>query len=153
MAVRRSSPSCATPGARSRRRRWRCCARRRPATPRCSGSRSATLRRRRPSVGADRPAELERRSGWTIQPEGACRAEVCVPLRSPFDVRDLAERLGMALVHDEEHGLWALGPESGPRALASAELPDIVLPDRHGRDFALRSLRGTKVFMIAWASW
>jgi hypothetical protein len=32
-------------------------------------------------------------------------------------------------------------------------LPDIVLPDRNGEDFALRSLRGTKVCMIAWASW
>jgi hypothetical protein len=59
----------------------------------------------------------------------------------------------MALVHDGAHHLWALGPESGGRALASAQLPDIVLPDRHGEDFALRSLRGTKVFMIAWASW
>jgi hypothetical protein len=59
----------------------------------------------------------------------------------------------MALVHDEKHGLWGLGPESGGRALTSAELPDIVLADRHGQDFALRSLRGTKVFMIAWASW
>ena len=38
-------------------------------------------------------------------------------------------------------------------AEGSFPLPDIVLPDRHGRDFALRSLRGTKVFMIAWASW
>ena len=59
----------------------------------------------------------------------------------------------MALVHDEQHGLWALGPASGGRALSSAELPDIVLPDRGGEAFALRSLRGTKVFMIAWASW
>jgi len=65
----------------------------------------------------------------------------------------MARRLGMALVHDEEHGLWALGPESGGRALHSAALPDIVLPDRQGRDFSLRSLRGTKVFMVAWASW
>jgi hypothetical protein len=99
------------------------------------------------------PAELDRRTGWTIKPEGACRGDVCLPLPKPFDVRDLAGRLGMALVHDEQHGLWALGPESGRRALQSARLPEIVLPDRHGEDFALRSLRGTKVFMVAWASW
>jgi hypothetical protein len=99
------------------------------------------------------PQELEARTGWTIKPEGACRGDVCVPLQAPFDVRDLADRLDMALVHDQRHELWALGPESGGKALASAQLPDIVLPDRDGRDFALRSPRGTKVFMIAWASW
>jgi hypothetical protein len=99
------------------------------------------------------PAELERRTGWTIKPEGACRDEECLALDAPFDVRQMAARLGMALVHDEKHAVWALGPESSGRALASAELPDIVLPDRRGQDFALRSLRGTKVFMIAWASW
>jgi hypothetical protein len=99
------------------------------------------------------PAELESRTGWTVKPEGACRGEVCVPLPEPFDVRELARRLGMALARDEPHGLYALGPESGGHALASAQLPEIVLPDRHGEDFALRSLRGTKVFMIAWASW
>jgi hypothetical protein len=99
------------------------------------------------------PSELEQRTGWTIQAEGACRAQTCVPLPEPFDVRELARRLGMALVHDERHGLWALGPEAGGPVLARTEMPDVVLPDRHGRDFALRSLRGTKVFMIAWASW
>jgi peroxiredoxin len=99
------------------------------------------------------PAEFERRTGWTIKPEGACRGEVCVPLRAPFDVRQLAQGLGMALVHEEKHDLWALGPQWGARALASAELPDIVLPDRRGQDFALRSLRGTKVLMVTWASW
>ena len=70
-----------------------------------------------------------------------------------IDVRVLAERLGMALVHDEAHGLWALGPESGGRALLSAELPEISLPDRHGNPFSLSSLRGTKVLLVAWASW
>jgi hypothetical protein len=104
--------------------------------------------------GIDRPPEeLEQRTGWEIKPQGACRGEVCVPLARPFDLRDLARRLGMELVHDEQHGLWAVGPESGGHALHSAELPDIVLPDRSGEDFALRSLRGTKVFMVAWASW
>jgi peroxiredoxin len=99
------------------------------------------------------PGELERRTGWSIKPEGACRGEVCVPLDAPFDVRQLAQRLRMALVHDERNGLWALGPESAGHALGSAELADIVLPDRRGQDFALRSLRGTKVLMITWASW
>jgi hypothetical protein len=100
------------------------------------------------------PADLETRTGWVVKPEGACRGDVCVPLPEPFDVAALADRLGMALVHDEAQGLWALGPESaGGHALTSAELPEIVLPDRTGEDFALRSLRGTKVFMIAWASW
>jgi hypothetical protein len=99
------------------------------------------------------PVDLERRTGWAIKPQGACRDDVCVPLPAPFDVRDLAERLGMALVHDAAHALWALGPPAGGRTLTSAELPDIVLPDRDGNDFALRSLRGTKVFMVAWASW
>jgi hypothetical protein len=99
------------------------------------------------------PAELESRTGWSIKPEGACRAGVCVPLGTPFDVRNLAERLRMALVYDEKHRLWALGPESSGHALQSAKLPEITLPDRNGVPLSLSSLRGTKVFMIAWASW
>ncbi len=99
------------------------------------------------------PADFERRTGWAIRPEGACRGTTCVPLEQPFDVHALARRLGMALVHDERHDLWALGPRAEGHALESAELPDIVLPDQHGQEFALRSLRGSKVLMVAWASW
>ena len=54
----------------------------------------------------------------------------------------------MALVHDSEHGLWALGPESGGRALLSAEMPHMTLPDRHGMPFSLSSLRGRKVLLV-----
>lgn len=102
------------------------------------------------------PAELERRTGWAIRPEGACKDDRCVPLPDGgerLDPRVLADRLGMALVEDERHGLWALGPDSGGRALASADAPDITLPDRHGKEFSLRDLRGTKVLLLAWASW
>ena len=101
--------------------------------------------------------ELEARTGWAIRPEGACKADRCVPLPERggdrVDVEVLAERLGMALVHDEAHGLWALGPESGGRALMSAELPEITLPDRHGNPFSLSALHGKKVLLVAWASW
>lgn len=101
------------------------------------------------------PAELEHRTGWSIRPEGACKGERCVPLPSDgrSDARVLAERLGMPLVEDEASGLWSLGPESGGRALASAEAPDFELPDLDGRLFRLGDLRGGKVLLYAWASW
>ena len=105
------------------------------------------------------PAELERRTGWSIKPEGACKDDRCVPLSSgggqegTVDARVLAERLGMPLVHDAASGLWCLGPEGGGRALTSARAPDLTLPDVDGTPFSLASLRGTKVLLVAWASW
>lgn len=102
--------------------------------------------------------ELERRTGWVIKPEGACKGELCVPLptmtgTAQVDARVLAERLGMPLLHDEVHAVWCLGPEAGGRVLSSAVLPDIVLPDLEGNPFALRELRGQKMLLVAWASW
>ena len=103
------------------------------------------------------PEELERRTGWKLEPAGACKGDRCVPLplgeERMLDVTVLAERLGMALLHDSEHALWALGPESEGHVLASADLPEITLPDHHGNPFGLRSLRGSKVLLVAWASW
>lgn len=91
-------------------------------------------------------------TGWEIKPEGACKSDVCVPLAGEFDVTRTAERLGMALVHDDEHGLWALGPESlAAHALVTAEAPDLVLDDIDGHEFHLSSLRGRKVVLVAWS--
>ncbi len=111
------------------------------------------------TVGID---ELERRTGWSIKPEGACLGDVCVPLpaeaRGPggaVDAAALSERLGMPLLHDEPHGLWALGPATVTgRALTTAKAPDLTLPRFPGGEpFELASLLGTKVVMVAWASW
>ena len=103
------------------------------------------------------PAALHRHTGWQIKPEGACKAHVCVPLPATggggLRAEVLADRLHMALVEDRAQGLWALGPESGGRALTSAIFPDLRLPDAQGEEFDLRSLRGQKIFLLAWASW
>jgi hypothetical protein len=108
------------------------------------------------------PGAFAAGTGWSITPEGACRGDVCVPLpdgaRAPagrVDVRVVAERLGMPIVPDEQHGLWALGPETSVtgRALATASAPELELPDFDGNPFRLSSLLGQKVLLVAWASW
>ena len=108
------------------------------------------------------PGEFERETGWAIKPEGACKAELCVPL--PADARDadgrvdvevVASRLGMPIVRDEAHGVHALGPETAVtgRALSTARAPELELPDFDGNPFKLSSLLGQKVVLVAWASW
>jgi hypothetical protein len=102
-------------------------------------------------------AELERESGWRLKPEGLCREDRCVPFAPPdpgsLDLASVAAALGMPLVADEPHSLWAFGAEAGGRALVSATAPDLELPDAGGAPFRLSSLRGQKVLLVAWASW
>ncbi|NHN38248.1 redoxin domain-containing protein [Pseudomaricurvus alcaniphilus] len=107
------------------------------------------------------PTQFEQRTGWSIKPQGACKGEQCVPL--PANARNangslngavVAEALGMPLIKDEKHQLWALGPESlTGRALTTAQAPHLVLPDLEGKLFELASLRGKKVLLTTWASW
>ena len=101
-------------------------------------------------------SEFEAATGWRLKPEGACQGNVCIPLSRPagdtIDVARVANDIGMPLVAAPEHGLWALGPASiGSRALASAQAPDLRLPDLNGKEFRLSSLRGQKVLLYAWA--
>ena len=101
--------------------------------------------------------EFERQTGWSIEPEGACKDGRCLPLPEPpsgvIELPVIAGQLNMPLIVDEQAGLWCLGPEAGGRALTSAVAPEIELPDWRGETFRLSSLRGKKVLLVAWASW
>lgn len=102
---------------------------------------------------------LARETGWEVKPEGACRDEQCVPLPAgalrdgQVDLAAFADRLGRPLLHDEDHGVWSLGPQGGGRAMTSVQAPDLVLPTLTGEPFPLSALRGKKVLIAAWASW
>lgn len=102
----------------------------------------------RPDVS---PAEFARLTGWEIKPEGACKDDACVPLGGqPFDVANTAERLGMALVQDDQ--VWALGPATlTGKVLTTTDTSDFALPDLDGNEFRLSSLQGQKVLVVAWA--
>lgn len=101
--------------------------------------------------------DVETGTGWQLKPEGACKGDVCIPLTdSPdgdtVDVASLADQMGLALVADDAHGIWSLGPEAiGDRTLVTAQAPELRLPDLDGNEFSLSSLRGQKVLMVAWS--
>jgi hypothetical protein len=99
------------------------------------------------------------RTGWVAKPEGMCKADLCVPAPGAdrgdgtLDANVVAEQLRMPLVRDETHGVWAIGPESGGRALTSARAADPELMTAEGNPYKLSSLHGRKVLLVAWASW
>ncbi len=108
-------------------------------------------------VATDRFADL---AGWHAKPEGLCQGELCVPAAGSLradgtvDIQIAADRLGMPLVHDEQHGVWALGPATlGGTALTTAAAADPLLTTHDGKPFRLSSLRGRKVLLVAWSSY
>ncbi len=115
------------------------------------------------------PADLPRINDFVLKPEGACLADLCVPVRQDrdsqlfvtrggqgwFNVTELARRLTQAFVVDREHAVWSFGniPVTRNAFLQSAMAPDFALPDRDGKTVRLSDFRGKKVLLVTWASW
>ncbi len=107
------------------------------------------------------PADAEKVTGWTLKPEGMCRAEACVPMPAAsvrgkeVDVEAFWKKLGGPVIASDDRTVWALGaaPEERNAALEGLEAPDFTLPDIDGVPRTLSQLRGKKVFLATWASW
>ena len=85
---------------------------------------------------------FEQQTGWEIKPEGACKAERCVPLpeRAGRRVLDAAARGAARDAARRRRGSRAVGARprgTGGRALPRAPAPDLDLPDLHGEPFPL----------------
>ena len=106
-------------------------------------------------------ADAEKVTGWTLKPEGMCRAELCVPLPAAavkgkdVDVAAFWTKLGGPVVAAEDGEVWALGAPADERnaVLEGLVAPDFTLPDLDGKPHTLSQLRGKKVFLATWASW
>jgi hypothetical protein len=101
--------------------------------------------------------------GWELHEGTLCNEAMCVPLPAGsrlgeggvFDLGEVAATLDRPLALDADARAAFLGVSAGERAQALGSLvaPDFTLPDLAGRPHTLSSYRGTKVFMVAWASW
>ena len=106
-------------------------------------------------------ADAEKVTGWTLKPEGMCRAELCVPMSASavkgneVDVEAFWKKLGGPVIASEAGDVWALGAPADERnaALEGLQAPDFTLPDVDGTPRTLSQLRGKKVFLATWASW
>jgi hypothetical protein len=105
---------------------------------------------------------LEAATGFHLEPQGFCRAELCVPVPKAeaarfsaggrANVLALAAQLRRPVVRDDARGVISVGPEPGSR-LAGEQAPDFTLPDFDGRQHSLAQYRGKKVLILSWASW
>ena len=128
---------------------------------------ATTLRaiRRDPTQPKDalwvRKRDLPAINGFELKPQGACRADLCIPIRKDmirgdyFDLTAFANKIGQPVVADVDARVWSFGEIPSLRGgfLEGRMAPDVVVPDRAGRPVHLASLRGKKVLVVTWASW
>ncbi len=106
-----------------------------------------------------RAADLPRINGFEVKPQGACRADMCIPLAKDlkqgewFSLTGFARRLHQAYLVDG--AVWSFGEIPAVRGefYQSRVAPDFAVPDRSGRIVHLSDFRGKKVLVVTWASW
>jgi peroxiredoxin len=89
--------------------------------------------------------------GWTLQQQGLCRHETCVPLLG----RSVTEALGLLVVVDEAAAVAAVAPsaETHQRNAAAGWAPRLDLQDVDGNPVSFDDLSGHKRVLVTWASW
>ncbi len=106
-----------------------------------------------------RSADLPRVNEFEVKPQGACRADICIPLSKDlkkaewFNLTGFARKVGQAVVADSS--VWSFGevPVLRGTYFNSRIAPDFAVPDRKGNVVHLSDFRGKKVLVVTWASW
>jgi hypothetical protein len=106
-----------------------------------------------------RRGDLPAINGFQVKPQGACRADLCIPLSKDlkngqwFNLTGFARKIRQVYVADS--GVWSFGeiPLLRQASWSSRMAPDFAVPDRKGRVVHLSDFRGKKVLVVTWASW
>jgi AhpC/TSA family len=114
-----------------------------------------------PDVLWIRKTDLPRVNEFELKPQGACRADVCIPVERSmtrgayFNLSAFARKVGQTVVVDRDARVWSFGeiPLVRGQFVESRVAPDFAIPDRNGRTVRLSDFRGKKVLVLTWASW
>jgi hypothetical protein len=114
-----------------------------------------------PDVLWVRKTDLPRINEFELKPQGACRADVCIPVDKSmtrgayFNLSAFARKVRQTVVADREARVWSFGeiPLVRGQFAESRTAPGFELPDRAGRPVRLSDFRGRKVLVLTWASW
>jgi hypothetical protein len=105
--------------------------------------------------------DLPRINDFELKPQGACRADLCIPIAKDlvrgdyFNLTAFAAKAGQQVVAETGARVWSFGEMQalGGGFLNSRIAPDVAVPDRTGRMVHLAAFRGKKVQVVTWASW
>jgi len=132
-----------------------------PTTTVLYGDRAVPLQKTQPDPKDlwVRQADLPKINDFEVKPEGACRADLCIPLSKDllrgdwFNLTGFARKTGQAFLN--ESSVWSFGeiPVLRGAFYNSRIAPDFAVPDRSGKIVHLNDFRGKKVLVITWASW
>jgi len=108
-----------------------------------------------------RKADLPRINEFELKPQGACRADVCIPVDKSmtrgayFNLSAFARKVGETAVVDRDARVWSFGeiPIVRGQFVESRVAPDFSVADRAGHIVHLSDFRGRKVLVLTWASW
>jgi hypothetical protein len=108
-----------------------------------------------------RTRDLSRINGFELKPEGACRADLCIPIPKTmvrgdaFNLTAFAKKAGQSVVAEPAARVWSFGEMQalGGGFVSSRLAPDIEVPDRAGRPVRFSAFRGKKMLVVTWASW
>jgi hypothetical protein len=108
-----------------------------------------------------RKDDLPRINDFHVKPEGACRADLCIPISKTmkqgdwFNLTAFAHKVGQSYVNDPTSRAWSFGeiPAVTGSYSNSRIAPDFAVPDRKGKVVHLSDFRGKKVLVTTWASW
>lgn len=112
-----------------------------------------------------RPDDLPAINGFTLKPEGACYADLCIPINKSlfveqdgkrwFDLTAFADLLDQTYMADTNARVWSFAeiPSRREGMMVDAMAPEFEVTDREGQTIRMADLKGKKALIVTWSSW